>query len=358
MKQMRFYITLSLLLGISIGMISCQSGNDGNVKIVQPVKVFKTKTNTQNETKILTGIVKEYREVELAFQVSGPMISLNVQTGQYVRKGDLIAAISDRDYKVDLESANANYENAKLQAERYAALYAKKSTSKSIHDQMQANLKLAKAKKDAAENALKDTKLYAPFAGYVQTKFVENYQKIGEGQPIISLLDLSKLELNVALSESDFLQSQNFVCYSCGFEAIPSSDFDLSLIEIEKKPNGDNFFNMRLRLNPEDKQILPGMTANVKIKCQSGENNFIKIPGHAVCNNGSKTFVWTINKSNNNVRQKSVKLSGFDSKGMVKVTNGLNEGDLVVIAGMQSLRDGQNVKILKEKSNSNVGGQL
>lgn len=358
MKQTRIYIVLSIFLGISITLNSCQSGNNKNNKIVQPVKVFKTKTNSLNETKILTGIVKEFREVELAFQVSGPMTKLNVQSGQYVHKGELIGAISDRDYKVNLESANANYENAKLQAERYAALYAKKSTSKSIHDQMQANLKLANAKKEAAENALKDTKLYAPFTGYVQTKFVENFQKIRAGQSIISLLDLSKLELNVALSENDFLQSQNFISYNCGFEAIPSSDFKLSLIEIEKKPNGDNFFNMRLRLNPEDKQILPGMTANVKIKYQSTNCEFVKIPGHAVCNNGTKTFVWTINQSTNNVRQKSIKLSGFDSKGMVKVNNGLKEGDLVIVAGMQSLRDGQNVTILQGRSNSNIGGQL
>ncbi|MBL4561472.1 MAG: efflux RND transporter periplasmic adaptor subunit [Labilibaculum sp.] len=357
MKQMRFYIVFSLLVSISIGIISCQSGNNRK-KLLQPVKVFKTKINNLNETKILTGIVKEFREVELAFQVSGPLVKLNVQTGQYVRKGELIAEISDRDYIVKLESTNANYENAKLQAERYATLYTKKSTSKSIHDQMQANLKLAKAKNEVAENALNDTKLYAPFTGYIQTKFVENYQKVTLGQPIISLLDLSKLELCVALSENDFLQNKSFVSYRCEFEAIPSVEFKLNMIEIEKKTNGDNFFNMRLRLNPENKQILPGMTANVKIECQSNDSKIIKIPGHAVCNNGSKTFVWTINESTNSVKQKQVKLSGFDSKGMVKITKGLKEGDLVVVAGMQSLRNGQNVKILKEKSNTNIGGQL
>lgn len=352
-------IRMLLLAGLLSVGVSCADKNTEQKEVIQPVKVFKVNRNTtSSETKIFTGLVKESREVNLAFQIAGPLVELSVDEGQYVRKGELIAILDDRDYQVQLQAANASYENAKLQAERYAALYEKKSTSKSVHDQMQASFKLAKAQKEAAENALKDTKIYAPFSGYIQSKFVENHEKIASGHPIVSLLDLNNLELTVALSENDFLQSNRFDSFSCEFENFPEESFSLKLIDIERKPNGDNFYKMRLGLNRNDKQIVPGMVASVTANLNPDDFKGQKVPIESVFSTNGKSYVWTINESNGVVKKTEVSLGSIDSNGMIDIKVGISNGELIVSAGVHTLREGQKVKEIRKKANSNIGGQL
>ena len=350
---------MMLAVFLSVSMFSCKDKKDAKPEVIQPVKVFRVDSKAAGlSTKVFTGLVKESREVKLAFQIPGPLIKLNVDEGQFVKKGEVVAILDDRDYQVQFESASANYENAKLQAERYAALYEKRSTSKSIHDQMQASYKLAKAQMEAAENALKDTRIYAPFSGYVQSMFVENFEKVGAGQPIVSLLDLSNLELAVALSENDFLQNKAFDAFSCQFENFPGISFDLKLIEIEKKPNGDNFFRMRLGIDTQDKQLVPGMVASVTTCLKSTCHAACKVPVESVFSDKGKSYVWVYDMAKNCVKRHEVQLTDFDSNGMINISEGIANGDMIVAAGVHSLREGQKVKMLSQKSNSNIGGQL
>jgi RND family efflux transporter MFP subunit len=348
---------LSLLL--IVGIISCKEKPVSKENLVQPVKVFKVNgANNSSSKKVFTGLVKESREVKLAFQVAGPLVRLNVDEGQYVTKGTVVAELDRRDFIVNLESANANYDNAKLQADRYEALYKKKSTSKSVYDQMQAAYKLAKAQKEAAENALKDTKIYAPFSGYVQSMFVENFEKIGAGQPIVSFLDLKNLEVTVALSENDFLKSESFESFTAKFENFKDIIFDLKLIDIERKPNGDNFFKMRLGLDTNGKQVVPGMAASVCVSLKKDNEQNYKVPVESVFSNKGKSYVWIFDTTKQCVKQREVKMIEFDSQGMVNLSRGISSGDIIVAAGVHSLREGQKVKMLVKKSNTNVGGQL
>ena len=359
MNMTRISKIMVLLCAITAGLVSCKNKAETKVEAIQPVKIFKVDgVNNGKNKKVFTGLVKESREVKLAFQVPGPLVKLNVDEGQFVKKGEVIAELDERDFIVHLESANANFENAKLQAERYAALYEKKSTSKSVYDQMQAAYKLAKAQKEAAENALKDTKIYAPFSGYVQSMFVENFEKVGAGQPIVSFLDLNNLEVAVALSENDFLLKDSFEEYYCQFENFKDYRFDLDLIDIERKPNGDNFFKMRLQLTSQDKQIVPGMVASVTVSLKNEGSNTCKVPVESVFADKGKSFVWVFDSSMKCVKQREVKMLGFDSKGMVNLSEGISNGEMIVAAGVHSLKEGQKVKMLVKKSNTNVGGQL
>ncbi len=356
-KKSRLVILAVLFIASLFG---CKNSPKEPVTIVQPVKVFKVGSNIGNSSvKVFTGLVKESREVKIAFQIAGPLVSLNVDQGKFVKRGELIAAINERDYLVKLEAANAQFDNAKLQAERYTALYEKKSTSKSVYDQIQAGFKLAKAQKEAAENALNDTKIYAPFSGYVQAMYAENFEKVGAGQPIVSLLDLNNLEVAVSLSENDFLQNKTFARFTGQFESFPGVDFDLKLIEIEKKPNGDNFFRMRLKIDCKEFQVVPGMVACIKTKLTSTtKNSLCKVPVESVFSKKGQSYVWIYDRVNKCVNGKAVRLRDFDSKGMINIERGIEKGDLIVSAGVHSLIEGQKVKILSKKADTNIGGQL
>lgn len=359
MKTIKKSKILILLIIISAGLSSCVDKKEIRKEFIQPVKVYKVSANENLEKrKVFTGFVKESREVKMAFQIPGSLVRLNVNRGQLIKKEEIIAELDTRDFLINLESANANYENAKFQAERYESLYEKRSTSKSIYDQTQAAYKLARAQKEAAENALSDTKIYAPFTGYVQGMFVENFEKVGAGQPIVSILDLKDFEVIVALSEKDFLMRSSFKSFKCEFESLKNTEFDLELIDIERKPNGDNFYKMRLKFNSNEIQIVPGMVATITAIMESDDVEYCNVPVGAVFSQNGSSYVWIFDATKKCVEKREVKVFGFDSKGMINVARGISHGEIIVAAGVHNLREGQKVKMLVNKSNTNVGGQL
>ncbi len=352
---MKTKIFLTILLFASL--LSACKNEKPIANRVQSVKAFKVVCNDAKQTdKMFVGVVKEAREAKLAFQVAGSLVEMNVVAGQYVKKGDLIAKLDQRNYKIQLQAAQAAFENAKVQAERYTALYQKKSTSKSVYDQAQTAYKMYKAKKEAAESAMDDTYLYAPFSGYIQHKLVENYEKVGAGYPIVTLLDVNKLELTVALSETDYLLSNQFKTYSCKINGIDKV-FNLDFIDMQRKPNFNGFYVMRLAINADGTRIVPGMAARVTIGVCNDKVCKYVVPVEAVYTKNGKTYVWVIDK-NNVVHQTAVEVGNLQSQGKVGINKGLKNNAVVVAAGVSSITDGMEVKILQQPSSTNVGGQL
>lgn len=346
---------------ISILFASCSSDvKEEKQEFIRPVKIFEVGFDSSNsKLKVFTGIVKESREVKLAFQVAGPISSLNVEEGQYVRKGQLIASISTRDYKIQLEAATAYYDNVKLQADRYAALYAKKSTSKSVLDKSQAALKVAKAKRDAAANSLKDTRIYAPFNGYIQKKYVENQEKVSSAFPIVSILDLRNMKLEVLLSEKDFVKAKTFTNIRCRFSSLNNKVYDATVSTIDHKPNFNKLYKMTLKLDTkDDNSLVPGMLANVEVSQEEANIELNCVPVEAVFSSNGKSCVWIYNDKNSTVEKRFVISDSFNSKGMIRLIKGISKGDKVIIAGVYSVQEGQKVKVLVKSTKTNVGGQL
>jgi RND family efflux transporter MFP subunit len=356
MKRQKIAIAALLF---AMGIAGCSNGKQEAQERIRSVKACQVHS-MGSKSKVFTGVVKESREVKLAFQVPGSLIGLKVEEGQYVRKGQMLAVLDARDYEVQLESANANYEQAKVQAERYAALYKKKSTSKSVFDQTQAAFKLARAQKEAAENALSDTKIYAPFAGYVQTKFVENHEKVGAGQPIVSLLDLNNLEVLVSLSEADYLMSQRFENFRCGFESLGGERVFAKLIDIDKKPQDGQFYKMRLQpLTESANKLVPGMVAEVQVNLNSlSTEQVCCVPVESVIGKQGQSFVWVFDQKKSVVTRRAIQTGDLNSQGKMEVKKGITAGDWVITAGVHSLKEGQKVRLLKSVSKSNIGGQL
>lgn len=360
MKSKLFLKITVLSFLISIILSSCSSTTEEKKDIIRPVKICEVGMNSEaSNLRIFTGIVKESREVKLAFQVAGPISSLNVEEGEYVRKGQLIASISTRDYKIQLDAASAYYDNVKLQADRYAALYAKKSTSKSVLDKSQAALKVAKAKMDAAANSLKDTRIYAPFNGYIQKKYAENREKVSAAFPIVSILDLRNMKLEVLLSEKDFVNAKTFTNIKCRFSSLNDKVYNAEVSEVEHKPNFNKLYKMTLKIDTRgDTCLVPGMLANVEVHEEKENLEVNCIPVEAVFSSEGKSCVWIYNAKTSTISKQFVISDSFTSTGMIKIIKGISKGDKIVVAGVYSIQEGQKVKVLVSKTKTNIGGQL
>ena len=190
------YIAVALLWS------GCKGKKDNTYQdIVRPVRVVNVES-LGAINKLYTGVVEAEEYSNLAFKLSGPLIAMNVDEGQKVKKGQVIAAVDPLDYRLQFEANKAAYLTAKSQLERNRRLLSMQAISQQEYEIAEANYIKGKSAYETSANTLEDTKLRAPFDGFVEKKFVENYQKVNPGESIIKLVNPNKLAVGFTLPET------------------------------------------------------------------------------------------------------------------------------------------------------------
>ncbi|MCP4118507.1 MAG: efflux RND transporter periplasmic adaptor subunit [Desulfobacteraceae bacterium] len=370
---------MALLIALMMpGIAGCKdAGADARAvaEQVRPVKAIRLAAPLYTSARTFPGSAQATREVNLAFRVAGPLVTLNGDTGDKVNQGDVLARIDPRDFRVQVKAlkaklvaSRAKLTESKLQYERYIHLVKENAAAKATYDQVKATFEMAKAQVDAdmknleaARNALTDTVLTAPFTGFIHNKLVENYETVSQGQPVFSVVDLSTIEVTIGIPENLVGQVERFTNYQCTFESMPQKTFTARLKEVGKKPNPSNrTYPLTLILNPEaSASVRPGMSAEVTVSIagKGGEACF-SVPARSVVNDSRrKTFVWTVDEQTGEVSRRYVETGNFTHTG-IEVKGDLHAGEWVVTAGASFLKEGQTTRILEQASKTNVGELL
>jgi RND family efflux transporter MFP subunit len=371
-------VFLTALGGMALIMDGClESGSEIEEKtaIVRPVKAIQLSPPKSVRAMVFPATAKAAREVKSSFRVGGPLVLLDAETGQKVEKGRLLARIDPRDFTIAIKtlearlaSSRAKLEEAALQYKRYTNLHAQGAVAKAKYDSSKAAFRMLTAQVEAdtqslkdAKNALIDTRLKAPFTGYVHQKFVENRETVAAGQPIVTLVDLSVLEVEFGLPEDLVNQVSQFQTYAVQFDAIAGKKFAATLKEVGKKPDPTSrVYPMTLVLEKAAAAtVRPGMAARVRIRVAVGDEpgRFI-VPVPALFKRRCDAFwVWVFDPDTGVVKSQSVIAGKLTPEG-VEITGSLASGQWIVIAGVHHLQEGQKVRLLQRLSETNVGGML
>lgn len=191
------------------------------------VKVVHAEVMEAPSSRCYTFISQPYRLSELSFRVGGLVHAFDVQQGQFFRKGQLIAAIDERDFVIQKQRTEALYRQAEVDYARISSLYAKDNISGMNYEQAKANYERTKADYEAAVNAWEDSRLYAPFDGYVQQAHIERYQDVKPSVPVVTFIDLSRIKVEAYVPEDMALQMRqkdSVACVVC-FNALPDREF-------------------------------------------------------------------------------------------------------------------------------------
>lgn len=327
------------------------------------IKTIKTEAAAvYSEVKISSfpGKAKAASEINLSFRISGPITKINVTEGQFVRKGQVLAEMDSRDYAIQLSATEAEYTRIKAEADRIIQLHGKQSVSDNDYDKAITGLQQITAKYDAAKNTLADTKLTAPFDGYIQKRYYDRAEVISEGVSVFSMIsdDLPEIEINIPASE--FIKRDRFASYECVFDVFPKSVFSLELISINEKANANQLYTMRFRLNKNRalRKPSPGMSAMVTIKYKPEERQNISVPTTAICETENGTMVWVYDEITRTVKGRKVTVVQILNDGKVIISQEISAGEKIVTAGVHFLSEGEKVKLLSDVSSTNVGGLL
>jgi RND family efflux transporter MFP subunit len=340
-------------------LVSCSENESKEItKHLKYVKIEKVSSQNANQELIFNANIKEKSLNMLSFRVGGPMTQLNVQAGEFVQKGQVIAQIDKRDYETQLATRRAQYEQIKAEYERYQELHDKSKIPDNSYEKVKSGYLMAKAAYENAVHQLEDTELKAPFSGYIHEKMSENYQTVGPGQPIVSMIDKSVLEMQISVPENQISNINKEGLSLINIKNANIKNHPIQLVNISNKTGKDGLYKIKYLIEGEVcTNILPGMSSEVII--QSPETSQLtSIPSSAVFNKNKQNYVWLYNSNSKNITQKQIKINGFLSDGNIEVIDGLKQGDSVVTSGVSSLFEGELVEPIKPASATNIGGLL
>ncbi|WP_439185479.1 efflux RND transporter periplasmic adaptor subunit [Carboxylicivirga taeanensis] len=346
MRQVLHGVVTMLVVGLAV--VSCSSKEEKQTTAPRYVKVQRLAKAQDNEELVFHGQLKEEKEVSVAFKVGGQVYNVLVDEGDYVKKGQLIARIDPRDYKIRLQSAKAQFEQASGEYTRYKELYEKNKLPINTLEKLEAGYLATKSAYEAAANALADTELRAPFDGFIYRKKIHNYENVSPGQPIFALLDVSHLEVIFSLPESKVGKAKNFSDIAIDVANANAFSVPAEILSVNEKANGNDMFDVRLKVtNSPQSGLKPGMSAKVRIKLASANSNAIVVPVESVFYKGDKSYVWVYDQNSSKVTSRAVAVSKIQNDGQISIHSGLKGTEYVVTAGVYSLSESQTVRILE-----------
>lgn len=327
-------------------------------EVLRPVKTMQVGESDSSRQWVFSGTAEDALRSDLSFRVGGKIISFpGDQIGRKFRAGEVIAHLDPADYELEvrqsesnLEQVRANYIRAKADVDRISQLYERKVVSKSELDQAEADFKSFKAQLNAsskmldiARKRLKYTVLRAPFDGWVGAVNANVHQNVQSGQVVVEFNAGKQMKMYIALPDtliSDISEGENVLVT---FDALPGKVMKGVIMEVGIGSNEGASFPVKVYLDNSEQLVRSGMSGNVKFPGRSTSNSSVFVAPSAIVGSpdGSK-HVWVV-KNGSTVKRRDVEVGSLAKQG-VQVLKGLSAGDIVVIRGVHSLKDGMQVR--------------
>jgi len=348
-------------IGLLICLVSIASGCSKNseTKGVEE-KIVNVRTEEVEKRSLrpfieTIGTLYPYETVEISAEIDGILKDVRVEEGTIVARGDLLAAIDESDYELQVRHAEAvlrqaetSLSNAIVEFRRKEPLYKEGLLSKEEFDAVSTRLSLAEAEVDKAKASLSlmqqrlyKTKIYSPLSGVVKEKRVSPGNFIKTGTPLFTVIQTNPIKLLFQISEKDAGRLKVGEEVLCKVDPYPEKEFKGKLNIINPSLDETTRTLKVEALIPNREGLLkPGLFARVILYTGSPRSTLV-VPATALLYEAEKVKVFTIEEGR--AKERIIK-TGDKYNDMFAVLEGLKEGDKVVVTGQQNLSEGTKVR--------------
>jgi RND family efflux transporter MFP subunit len=350
----------------AFALVSCGGQEQPPEEIIRPVRFQQVFATGGERVRTFSGVARATVESDMSFKVSGNLMRVFVKLGDNVPAGQLLAELDPQDYELRLEQAGATLaraqaeaRNAKASYERMRALYEGGNASRNdldqsraAHESSQAQVEAADKERDLAQRRLEYTKLHAPVAGAIAQVPVAVNENVAAGQLVAVLTSGTRCEVQVGVPGMLIGQVREGTKVEVSFDAFRGDRFSGAVTEVGIAPTGmATTFPVTTLLDEADQRIRPGMAAEVAFDFSTDDQRErIIVPAVAVAEDREGRFVFVVERTADGlgaVHRREVEVGELTSTGL-EIRTGLNDGDLLVTAGVHRLVDGQTVRVLDE----------
>jgi RND family efflux transporter MFP subunit len=339
-----FVIIISVLIFNKRKMASL---TPGGIQDIYYVKVENVSKKNLNESLSLTGVVNANNDVNIISETQGKITSVFVKVGDYKTAGSVLFQVDDELRKAALMSAEANFEKAKKDYQRFQDLFNQKSVSDSQLDQAKLAAAIAEAQYITAKRQLNDTQIKTPISGTVTGRYVDVGSMVQSSpQPtlVANIVDISRLKVKLNVAENDVFMMKVGDPVSVTSDIYPGIKFKGRVETISSKSDEAHTYPIEIIVPNENAHPLKaGMFARIEFTSLK-DRSVIVIPREALVGSVKNPQVYVVENGNAKLRN----LILGDQAGLfVQVVQGLVEGETIVVNGQNNLVENVKVEILK-----------
>ena len=342
-------VTIVVLLGIMTWTLASNKkaiDSSKEVKTTQSdvtVTVASAEMTETNASLELVGTTQACKEVNIASESAGKIVQVNFKMGDFVAKGKVLAKIDDTYKRLAYDNAKLSYEKCKDDYNRNISLHQGEAISDTQLRDIKMAFENATIQLENAKKQWDDTKITAPFSGYITTQNTELGAYVNPGTVIAGIADISDLKVILDVSESNAYELREGQQVNIIVDINSQANYTGKISNISPKASASHTYPVEIIISNNGKNKLKaGTYVNVSVNMgKSGKT--LMIPRDAIVSSVKDPSVYVVN----NNEAKLVKITtgrNFNSK--LEVAAGLNEGDKVVTNGQINLTDGAKVAIL------------
>lgn len=320
----------------------CTSCRQEKTKPSEPLRVIIETVQALegvDKSRPYVGVVEAESSAMVSFTGMGLLKEVKVSEGQRVRKGQLIASIDNTQARNTLQATEAMLAQAKDAETRMKQLHDNNSLPDMKWVEVQSKVQQAEASFEMAKKALDDCNIYAPCDGVIGAKLMSVGENVLPSQPIATVLHINNIKVKISVPEQEISNIDSRTPSTVSVPALDNASFEGGIIEKGVEADAlTHTYNARINVRNTGMKLLPGMVCQVVLK-NSGENTgkAISLPMKAVQQAADKThFVW-IAQGGKSIRR-SVQI-GRTFANRIIITEGLSEGEQVIIEGFQKVSE-------------------
>lgn len=337
---MKLKLMLFPVLVVCISMLA-GCGHEEKAVAVQPVNVTIESVKKTNDLQQFnySGTIEPDNTVQVGFAVPGVVNNVAVQEGQHVQQGQLLASIDASEYINALAIANAGLEQAEDLYSRLNGLYEKGSLPAKDFIDIKTKVAQARANKNINAKHIADSRLYAPMTGIVTAKLIERGSTAAPGVPAFTIVKTDKVYAKISVPESEVGIFKKETAATVFIPTLNDSVKGSISIINPQADAASKTYTIKIQLNNSAGKLLPGMIANVQIHA-SKITDVIIIPATAIVRDADNiSYVFVANAANKAIK-KRVTTGNLTGSNSVTITDGLQPGENIIVAGQSKLKDG------------------
>ncbi len=334
---------------------------------LESVRAIRTITVTEPASGIMrrfSGVVEAAVTSSISFEVPGNVQEVNAEVGEEISKGQVLARLDDKTFQLNVEAAQATVGQAEVELSdaqqelrrvQRIARQDRGAISEQALDQAQANYDAARknlsytnSRLNLARRDLERTELRAPFDGVVAERHVDPFQEVNRGQKLFDLFVEGLMEASISIPESEIDMIYLGLTGEIHFPAIPGQVYRGIVTEISRAAGTANAFPIKLTIKGDSQSVRPGLTTEVSLLLgdEKGETAYLIPIGALVPRGGdSGHYVHRFDTETSTVKKTPIEHGGIRDNNVV-VNKGLRAADIIAVAGVSFLRDGQKVRLM------------
>ncbi len=330
----------------ALALCGCSGEKKETTEKVVKVKTMTVETGRHSDGQSYSGTIEEQSGSVLNFSSVGTLQSIHVSEGQMVRQGQLIATIDEASVRNAYEGALAAKEQALDAEQRMKQLHDAGSLPEIKWIEVQTQVRQALSAEKIAKKAMTDTKLYAPFSGYVAQKKAEAGQSVAPGVPIVKLVRIDQVKVKISVPEDEIASIRKSDRMQVRIAALGGRSFEAKVTEKGVAADAlSRTYEVKGTLSNPHHELLPGMIAEVMMgdtAQPAAIDQTIALPANIIqIDADNKTFVWTVAEGK---AQQTYITTGENIGDGVQITSGLKAGMKVICEGQQKVSNGMKVK--------------